>query len=54
LTERANTFVEAVASRAPTEVIESFYANLARDVARLLAELEAPGATGPAPRPLKL
>jgi uncharacterized protein len=27
---------------------------LARDVARLLAELEAPGATGPDPTPLKL
>jgi len=27
---------------------------LARDVARLLAEFEAPGATGPDPRPLKL
>ena len=27
---------------------------LARDVARLLAELEAPGATGPDPKPLKL
>jgi hypothetical protein len=27
LTERANTFVEAVASRAPIEVIESFYTN---------------------------